>query len=114
MYGRKNKYRNVKTASGFDSAKEERRFQELCLMERAGMIRDLQKQVRFELVPRQNKDGHKLPKADYIADFVYIDNDTGREVVEEVKGYRGGEAYRLVKLKKKLMLEKWGLWVDEI
>lgn len=111
--GKQTKYNNTKT-KGFDSAKEAKRYAELKLMERAGLIRDLKCQVRYEIVPKQFKNGHKMQRADYIADFVYTDAGTGRQVVEDVKGYKGGEAYRLFILKKKLMLEKWGIWVEEI
>lgn len=44
------KYHNVKTR-GYDSAREARRAGELRLLERAGEIRDLREQVRFELIP---------------------------------------------------------------
>lgn len=108
---KKSKYRNVKK-NGFDSGKEADRYAELKLLQRAGMISDLRTQVRFEIVPGQSWNGHKLRNAVYIADFVYTDQ-AGNQVVEDVKGYRGGEAYRMFMLKKKLMLMK-GIWVNEI
>ena len=37
----------------FDSAKEARRYQELLLLKRAGVILDLERQVKFELIPAQ-------------------------------------------------------------
>jgi hypothetical protein len=116
FYGgrQQNKYRARKTPDGFDSEKERNRYSELRLLERSGYISDLRRQVRFEIIPKQYKDGHKMQRADYIADFVYHDNRTGKQVVEDVKGYRGGEAYRLFVLKKKLMLERLGIWVEEI
>ena len=46
------KYHNVKTR-GYDSAKEAERARVLHLMERAGKIRDLREQVKFELIPAQ-------------------------------------------------------------
>lgn len=109
----RSKYRNKK-ADGFDSTKERDRYVELQLMERAGAISNLQTQVRFEIIPKQFKNGHKMQRADYIADFVYTDNRTGQQIVEDVKGCRTGDAYRIFILKKKLMLEKWGIWVNEV
>ena len=49
------KYHNrvLDTPDGkFDSAKEYRRWQELKLMQRAGEIYDLQRQVPFVLIPK--------------------------------------------------------------
>ena len=110
---KRNKYGN-KRADGFDSGKEAERYDKLLLMQRAGMIKDLRRQVHYEIIPKQEKNGRKLRAAEYIADFVYTDAETGEEIVEDVKGYRGGEAYRLFMLKKKLMLERWGIWVNEV
>lgn len=65
------KYRNrkVRTADGdvFDSQKEYDRWCALRRMERAGKIRDLQRQVRFELIPKQ--EGERA--CFYTADFLY-------------------------------------------
>ena len=52
----KNKYHNKKvTVDGitFDSVKEARRYSELILLQRAGKIKDLRRQVKFELIPKQ-------------------------------------------------------------
>ena len=78
----------------FDSRKEAMRWQELKLMERAGIIRDLKRQVRYELIPAFDCDGKHYRSATYIADFVYTDVKTGEEIVEDVKGYRP-DVYRL-------------------
>lgn len=94
------KYNNkrVHTADGwFDSHRELRRWEELKLVERAGKIRNLRRQVKYELIPRVG--GHR-PIA-YIADFVYEDGDKDwQQVVEDSKGFRD----RLYKLKCRLML----------
>lgn len=100
------KFGNEK-ASGFDSRKEARRYQELKLLERAGKITDLKCQVKFELIPAQYEDGKCIERAaTYYADFVYTE---GRQlVVEDVKS----EITRKQKdyiLKRKLML-----WVHHI
>lgn len=82
---------------------EARRANELALMQRAGLISDLQCQVSFELIP-------KLPRQHatvYIADFVYTEN--GQRVVEDVKGFKT-EIYRI---KAKLMRWVHGVTILE-
>lgn len=94
----------------FDSQKEYRRFCELSLLERAGKITELQRQVKFELIPSQKGyDGKVLERAcSYVADFVY--KQDGCWVVEDAKGYKTPE-YRL---KKKMMLYFHGVQVKEV
>jgi hypothetical protein len=48
----------------------------------------------------------------YVADFVYTDA-TGETIVEDVKGYRGGQAYSVFKIKRKLMLFIHGIKIHE-
>ena len=75
--------RKIKTEDGtFDSQHEYKRWIELKLLQRAGEIKELERQVKFELVPKQ--DGERA--IHYVADFVYIDNRTGEKVVEDAKG----------------------------
>ena len=71
----------------FDSRAEARRWADLQLLQKAGLVRDLQRQVRYILVPKQKRPsgGIEREKA-YIADFVYVDTKTGRTVCEDVKG----------------------------
>ena len=100
----------VRTVDGIehDSKKEAARWQELNLMLRAKLIEDLQRQVRFEVIPKQ--DGERA--CTYIADFVYIDRKTGEKVVEDVKSpATRTEAYRI---KRKLMLYVHGIRISEI
>ena len=104
-----NKYRNRKTEIDgivFDSLKEARRYHELCLLQLAGKIRDLSMQVEFELIPKQ--DGERACK--YKADFVYHMADTGKMVVEDVKGKRTREYI----IKRKLMLWRHGIKIVEV
>ena len=57
-----NKYGNTKvTVDGhtFDSKREYNRYCELKLMERAGLIKDLEMQKKFELIPKQVKERAK-------------------------------------------------------
>lgn len=102
-----NKYgaRKLKTPDGevFDSVKEYHRWGCLKLLERAGKITKLQRQVKYELIPKQV--GERA--CNYIADFTYYED--GNLVVEDCKGYKT-EVYRL---KKKLMLWVHGIRIKE-
>lgn len=106
-----NKYRNRKTEVDgitFDSRKEAKRYQELKLLERAGEISDLQRQVPFLLIPAQRIGGKVAERAvQYKADFVYTDH--GETVVEDTKGIRTGEYI----IKRKLMLYVHGISIRE-
>ena len=125
------KYGNRKiTIDGitFDSRKEARRYSELSLLQRAGTIRNLRRQVKYELIPAQyeeyerysEKTGKRLKNGKravekactYAADFVYEQRtgDGWQTVVEDVKGVRT-EAY---KIKKKLMLHVHGIKIKEV
>lgn len=80
---RYNKYNNKKVkldGATFDSEKEFNRFQELKMLERSDIISELQRQVKFEIVP---KNGNERA-AFYVADFVYIKAD-GKKIIEDVK-----------------------------
>ena len=104
------KYNNkqTETSDGIKHAsrKEARRWTELKLMEKAGIIKDLQRQVVFELIPKQ--DGER--PCTYIADFVYTDLEKNCKVVEDTKGYRT-DVYRI---KRKLMLYIHNIKIKEI
>lgn len=128
----KNKYGNRKieyNGEKYDSVKEYRRHDELKLLERAGKISGLQRQVKFELIPKQceesievfkrgknkglPKPGKMLePAVCYVADFVY--QKDGMQIVEDVKGYKGGGAYAIFTIKRKLMLYIHGIRIKEI
>lgn len=101
------KYHNRRTG-GFDSKKEAERYAELLLLQRAGKISNLQRQVKFELIPAQYRDGKCIfRKCEYIADFVY--EQDGNKVVEDVKGFRTPEYI----IKRKLMYKIFGIFVIE-
>lgn len=112
------KYRNqpVVTADGerFDSKAEARRCAELLLLQRAGEIRELRRQVAFLLIPAQRDSAGKAVRAvTYVADFVYEEVDLRGHwslVVEDVKGVRT-DAYRI---KRKLMLQVHGIDIREV
>ena len=116
----------------FDSIKEARRYQELLLLQRAGAITDLQRQVPFELIPAQYEEtptgevyqrGERKgqPKVKrvcveqsvcYVADFMY--QKDGERIVEDVKGYKKGTAYAVFTVKRKLMLWVHGIKIKEV
>lgn len=93
----------------FDSKKEANRYAELKLMERAGLIKGLQRQVRFELIPSFDVDGKHYRPTTYVADFVYTDVKSGKQVVEDCKGFRT-DIYRL---KAKMFAHKFGASILE-
>lgn len=102
-----NKYRNKKTEIDgivFDSKKEAARWSDLLLLQRAGKISNLQRQVPFVFEVNSVKIGT------YKADFTYRDN--GWYVVEDVKSVatRDLGVYRL---KKRLMLAFHGIEIKE-
>jgi hypothetical protein len=101
----------TKDGMTFDSIKEYRRFCELSLLERAGAITDLRRQVKFELIPSQKENGKVVERAcTYIADFVYLDFRTGRTTVEDTKGFKTKEYV----IKRKLMLWVHGIKIQEV
>lgn len=122
----RNKYQAIKTCVNgieFDSRKEARRYQELLLLERAGAIRNLRRQVKYILIPAQYesyerygkngkklKDGKRLLEKEcaYLADFVYEEN--GKEIVEDTKGVKTKDYI----IKRKLMLFMHRIQVKEV
>ena len=72
-------------------------------MERAGAIKDLELQPKFELIPTIRTETETLRKTVYKADFKYVDTKTDGVVVEDVKGYKTKEYV----LKKKMLLHKY-------
>ena len=94
----------------FDSRAEANRFVELRKREQEGEIAELQRQVKFELIPATDRPtGGKERAAHYIADFVYLRVRTGARIVEDVKGASTPE----FRLKRKLMLWRHGIEVLE-
>lgn len=96
---RKGKYNNEKVEFDgklFDSKKELKRYKELLLMLKAGLIGYLKTQVTFEL----NAGGTHSYK--YIADFTYTDAKTGEKIIEDCKGCRTAVYKKKRRLMKKL------------
>lgn len=109
---KQSKYRNKKIATDegvFDSKAEYKRWQELNLMQKAGLITELDRQVPFVLAPGVVINGRKRPPMKYIADFVYHD-ENGNKVVEDVKGHLT-DAY---KIKRHLMMSAHNQSINEI
>lgn len=127
-YSSSNKYKSTKTEVNgilFDSKKEAKRYSELLMLQNAGLISNLQTQVKFVLIPAQRelsnevyskgknkgmlKPGRVIEKeCAYIADFVYTEN--GVLKVEDTKGFRTKDYI----IKRKLMLYVHGIRVVEI
>ena len=107
-----NKYKSRKvTVDGlvFDSRKEYIRWCELVLLQKAGQITELKRQVKYELIPSQKVGGKVAERAcTYVADFVYTDN--GKTIVEDTKGYKTKDYI----IKRKLMLYVHGIRISEV
>ena len=118
-----NKYHSkkiVKDGITFDSLKEYRRYCNLALLEKAGLIQNLQRQVKYILIPAQRepdtvgkrggiKKGKLIEReCAYIADFVYTEN--GSLIVEDTKGMRTKDYI----IKRKLMLWVHGIRIKEV
>ena len=119
--------RKVRLADGtaFDSKKEYARWMELQMLERTGRITDLRRQVKYVLIPSQYREHERFGQkgqplkpyrklleheCSYIADFVYRDCVLGQMVVEDTKGIKT-DAYII---KRKLMLERYGIQIQEV
>ena len=121
-----NKYLNKKCEINgivFDSRKEARRYCELLLLVNGNYIKNLQRQVKYVLIPAQYevverydksgkrlKDSKKLVEREcsYVADFVY--EEDGKTVVEDTKGMKTKDYI----IKRKLMLQVHGIRVREV
>lgn len=98
----------------FDSKVEADRYLVLKDKQRRGEIYGLECQRKFTVIEAQNVGKKHVREATYIADFVYYERWNGKMVVEDVKGCKEGVAYQLFVIKKKLMLQKYGIWVREV
>ncbi len=123
-----NKYHSTKVVVDgiqFDSKKESQRYQQLKLMVKAGTITNLRRQVRYELIPSQFINGKCVERpVHYYSDFEYDEmvplrqrtvmaepnTKLTRHIVEDVKGLCTKEYV----IKRKLMLEKFGIRIREV
>lgn len=125
------KYRNQKTKVDgitFDSQKEARRFIELRSLLKAGRIRNLKLQPQFTIQESYvTPEGERVRAIRYVADFSYeVAVHTGAQdgkgnlkpvtywnlAVEDVKSQATRTAQ--YKLKKKMMLERLGIAIEEV
>ena len=126
MYRKYNNRKIIVDGITFDSKKEAKRYKELKMLERAGIIHDLKRQVKYVLIPAQyertssvyvkgnNKGKPKKGKllereCAYYADFVYS-TKSGELVVEDTKGMRTPDYI----IKRKLMLYVHGIRIAEV
>jgi hypothetical protein len=98
------KYRAIQSGK-YASRREARRAQELILLQRCGEIFNLEEQVKYELIPKQ--EGERA--VTYTADFRYVDAN-GRLVVEDAKGVKTQQYV----IRRKLMLWIHGIRVVEV
>lgn len=95
----------------YDSKKESKRAIQLQYLERIGVIKNLRRQVKYELIPSKRKSDGKIERGiAYIADFVYEDK-TGKTIVEDVKTQATKTKEYLIK--RKLMLYFYGIEIKE-
>lgn len=95
----------------YDSKKEAKRAAELEQLERLGIIKDLERQKKYVLQPSFKFMGKTIREIAYVADFVYLENET--LVVEDVKSpiTRKNPIYML---KKKMMMYVHGIEIKEV
>lgn len=106
----------------YDSMKEAKRHQELLILEKQGIISNLQRQVKFVLIPAQREPDtigkrggiHKGKiierECAYIADFTYSIPNCNTPIVEDTKGFRTKDYI----IKRKLMLYIHKIKIKEI
>lgn len=125
MYRKYNNKKSIVDGINFDSKKEAKRYKELKTLEKAGIIHELQRQVKYVLIPAQYehtgevyaignnkgkpKKGRLIEReCAYYADFVY--NQNGETIVEDTKGVRTTEYV----IKRKLMLYVHDIRIKEV
>ena len=87
----KTKYKNKKVIVDgilFDSKLEAERYKQLKELEQKGVIKNLQLQKNFELIPKFKKRGKVYRKTSYRADFTYTIVATDETIVEDTKGFK--------------------------
>lgn len=85
------KYYNKKTIIDgivFASKLEAKRYTELKLLEKQGIIKDLELQPSYDLIPSFKKDNKTYRKSTYKADFSYFDIENNKTIVEDTKDFK--------------------------
>jgi hypothetical protein len=103
---KRSKYGNVPTERAgivFHSKAEAERYEELLLMEQAGVISGLEVQPRYPIIVEGKRIGV------YIGDFAYVED--GQAVIEDIKG---GPSTALFRLKKKLVSALYKMEIREV
>lgn len=101
--------RKVNAPEGvFDSKKEYKYFLHLKWLESQGKIKNLRRQVVFELVPKTDKFG----PVRYKADFVFEDNKGVTHVIDVKSDFTRKMAGYIVK--KKLLYWRHGIKIEEV
>lgn len=112
---KRNKYGNQKiTIDGItrDSLAESNRLEQLKILERVGAIKNLQFQVPFMLIEKQQGENRNERAVKYIADFVYDEQQADgsyKHIVEDCKGKKTKDYI----IKRKLMLFVHGISIKE-
>lgn len=94
----------------FHSKREAKRWAELQLLEKAGEISNLRRQVPLDLLGRE--DFIKTPTGKvmtYVCDFVYVDMKTHLTVYEDAKGHPT-DTYKM----KRAILDAMGIEIREV
>lgn len=114
MTNRPHKYRAVPTMLDgirFASKAEAARYAELRLLEKAGEIKELTLQPRYELLAwPSHGERTRTVVGHYVADFRYRQGPRGILVIEDVKGMRTA----LYRWKKRHFEAQYGLSITEI
>ncbi len=106
---KQNKYKNKKVVIDgieFDSKKEGNYYLKLKTMQDLGIIRELKVQPKFLLIDTIYYKNKVYPKTNYIADFQYIENDTNKIKVIDIKS-KATAKDKVYRLKIKMLLNKY-------
>lgn len=103
-HNKKCTYKNMQ----FDSLKERNHYIILEQLEKTNQIKDLKRQVKYELQPSFKLNGKTIRAINYIADFTYLKD--GVLVVVDTKGFRTKDYL----LKKKMFQYKYGMDIVEV
>ena len=114
---RRRKYGNQPTeymGIRFASKKEAHRYQELLLMEKAGLIQSLRVHPKFICQDKFTMaDGTKVKAIPYTADFDYCLTKDGTWVIEDCKGGNATKT-QAYEIKKKMMQKRYGITIAEV
>ena len=130
-FGGRSKYKNKKVffdGHNFDSKKERDRYEFLKNAQDAGIIEQLELQVKFELIPAVREEYEEqletkikvktrtIQKAiTYTCDFRYFNRNTGEWVVEDVKASPAQAALdKTFRIKEKLFRWRFGYGIKRV